>query len=149
MLPFTDDRGSLIARESSEVRDGKLSPRKTGDLPEMSCVRVLSACAISKNVSSLTNDRRYDSKDSRDIEKGSLSDIRLRWFEDVVDVGVLCQKLFFSVGDGFSSYQPSPSKVRSLSSYWKVYTAVINHCQGGQRYEQVEWRIQLILGPLQ
>jgi hypothetical protein len=51
---------------------------------------------------SLTNDRRYDSKDSRDIEKGSFSESRLRWFdEEVVDVGVLCQKLFFSVGDGY------------------------------------------------
>jgi hypothetical protein len=38
VLPLTDDLGSLIARESSEARDGKLSPRKTGDLPEMSCV---------------------------------------------------------------------------------------------------------------
>jgi hypothetical protein len=37
-MPFTDDLGSLIARESSEPRDGKLSPGKTGDLPEMSCV---------------------------------------------------------------------------------------------------------------
>jgi hypothetical protein len=62
---------------------------------------LLSACPCSSTCGSLTNDRRYDSKDSRDIEKGSLSDMRLRWLEDVVEVGVLCQKLFFSVGDGF------------------------------------------------
>lgn len=82
VLPFTDDLGSLKARESSEPRDGKLSPGKTGDLPEMS------------------NDRRYDSNDSREMEKGSFSDSRLRWLEEVVDVEGLCQKLFFSVGDG-------------------------------------------------
>ena len=50
--------------------------------------------------SSLTNDLLYESKDSREMENGSLSLRQLRWFEDVVDVGVRCQKLFFSGGDG-------------------------------------------------
>lgn len=48
-----------------------------------------------------TKDLRYDSKDSRDIEKGSFSFNKLRWFEDIVDVGDLCQNPFFSGGDGF------------------------------------------------
>ena len=46
----------------------------------------------------LTNDLRYDSKDSREIENGSLSLNILRWLDD--DEVVLCQKLFFSGGDG-------------------------------------------------
>lgn len=54
-----------------------------------------------------TNDLRYDSKDSREIEKGSFSLSMLRWLEDMVDVGDLAQKLFFSVGEGCSRYQHS------------------------------------------
>jgi hypothetical protein len=65
----------------------------------------VSASASSSKLGSLTNDRRYDSKDSRDIEKGSFSDSRLRWLEEVVEVGVLCQKLFLSVGDGYGECQ--------------------------------------------
>ena len=47
-----------------------------------------------------TNDLRYDSKDSRDIVKASCSLIRFRCAEVWVALGDLCQKLFFSVGDG-------------------------------------------------
>lgn len=49
-----------------------------------------------------TKDLRYDSKDSRDIEKGSFSQRRVRWLEETVEVGDLPQKLFFSGGDGCS-----------------------------------------------
>lgn len=49
-----------------------------------------------------TNDRRYESKDSRDIEKGSFSSTRLRWLEDLVEPGYLRQKLCFSGGEGFA-----------------------------------------------
>ena len=49
----------------------------------------------------LTKDLRYDSKDSREIEKGSFSLSMLRWLEDMVDVGDFCQKLFFSGGEGY------------------------------------------------
>jgi hypothetical protein len=48
----------------------------------------------------LTNDLLYDSKDSRDIVKASFSLIVLLWAEDWVEWGDLCQKLFFSVGEG-------------------------------------------------
>ena len=47
-----------------------------------------------------TKDRRYESNDSRDMEKGSFSLSMLRWEDVVVDVGVRCQKLLFSGGDG-------------------------------------------------
>lgn len=50
----------------------------------------------------LTNDLRYDSNDSREIENGSLSLSILRWLDEVVDDAVLCQKLFFSVGEGYT-----------------------------------------------
>ena len=49
----------------------------------------------------LTNDLRYESNDSREIEKGSFSLSMLRWLEDMVDVGDFCQKLFFSGGEGY------------------------------------------------
>lgn len=48
-----------------------------------------------------TNDRRYESKDSRDIEKGSFSLTRSRWFDDLVEPGYLRQKLCFSGGEGW------------------------------------------------
>ena len=48
----------------------------------------------------LTKDLRYESNDSREMEKGSFSLIMLRWLEDMVDVGDFCQKLFFSGGEG-------------------------------------------------
>lgn len=67
------------------------------------------------NVNSLTNDLLYDSNDSRDIEKGSLSLNIVRWLDDV-DEDVLCQKLFFSVGEGciyaFAHISSSPIKKR-------------------------------------
>ena len=47
-----------------------------------------------------TNDLRYDSKDSRDMVNASFSLIVLRCAEEWVELGALCQKLFFSVGDG-------------------------------------------------
>lgn len=49
----------------------------------------------------LTKDLRYESNDSRDMEKGSFSLSILRWLEDIVDVGDFCQKLFFSGGEGY------------------------------------------------
>ena len=49
----------------------------------------------------LTNDLRYESKDSRDIENGSFSLRALRAFEEVVVEGDLSHTGFcFSVGDG-------------------------------------------------
>ena len=53
----------------------------------------------------LTKDLRYDSKDSREMEKGSFSLSMLRWLEDMVDEGDFCQKLFFSGGEGCSNDQ--------------------------------------------
>lgn len=50
---------------------------------------------------SLTNELRYESNDSRDIENGSFSLSMLRWLDVVVDEAVRCQKLFFSVGEGY------------------------------------------------
>ena len=35
------------------------------------------------------------------MEKGSFSLSMLRWLEDMVEVGDFCQKLFFSVGEGY------------------------------------------------
>lgn len=51
----------------------------------------------------LTKDLLYESKDSREIENGSFSLSMLRWLEDIVEVGDLAQKLFFSGGEGCSS----------------------------------------------
>jgi hypothetical protein len=48
----------------------------------------------------LTNDLLYDSNDSRDIVKASFSLTRLLWVEEWVEWGDLCQKPFFSVGEG-------------------------------------------------
>ena len=47
----------------------------------------------------LTKERRYDSKDSREIEKGSFSLNRLRWLE-VVEGDLLQNDLLSSLGDG-------------------------------------------------
>jgi hypothetical protein len=79
------DRGSRDERESREDRDGKLSAWRIGERPEMS------------------KDRLYDSKDSREIEKGSCSARVVRWWEEFVDLpaGDLCQKDFFSGGEGY------------------------------------------------
>ena len=48
----------------------------------------------------LTKDLRYESNDSREMEKGSFSLSMLRWLEDMVDAGDFCQKLFVSGGEG-------------------------------------------------
>lgn len=48
---------------------------------------------------SLTNDRRYDSKDSREMENGSCSLKRLRWLE-VVEGDLLQNDLASSLGEG-------------------------------------------------
>jgi hypothetical protein len=48
----------------------------------------------------LTNDLRYESKDSRDMVKASFSLIIFLWAEDWLEWGDLCQKLFFSGGEG-------------------------------------------------
>ena len=37
------------------------------------------------------------------MENGSFSFKKLRWFDETVDGGDFCQKLFFSVGDGCST----------------------------------------------
>ena len=64
----------------------------------------------------LTKDLRYDSNDSREIEKGSFSLSMLRWLEDMVDVGDLCQKLFFSGGEGYCiDERHCKNRVRSIS----------------------------------
>ena len=47
-----------------------------------------------------TKERRYESKDSREMEKGSFSERALRCEEEVVDVGVRRQKDFLSGGEG-------------------------------------------------
>lgn len=50
----------------------------------------------------LTKDRRYDSNDSREIVKGSVSFKTARWFDEVeVRDLLLPQKAFFSSGDGW------------------------------------------------
>jgi len=53
-----------------------------------------------------TKDLLYESKLSREMLKGSFSDSRLLWFEEVVDVFDLeCQKDGFWGGDGWSNSQ--------------------------------------------
>lgn len=50
----------------------------------------------------LTNERLYESKDSREIEKGSISEKLLVVLEDTFDeLERRGQKLFFSGGDGY------------------------------------------------
>lgn len=50
-----------------------------------------------------TNDRRYESNDSREIENGSFSFNMLRWLDVEPIVGDLPQKLFFSGGEGLQT----------------------------------------------
>ncbi len=63
------------------------------------------------------------------MEKGSISDSRLRWFDEVVDVGVRCQKLFFSVGDGYDHMSVDYSDCGIDKSHWKVDPAVVDRCR--------------------
>ena len=73
-----------------------------------------------------TNDLRYESKDSREIENGSFSLSRLRWFEEeVVDVGVRCQKLGFSGGEGYGLFSGKQS-LTLRATYRKVDTTIID-----------------------
>lgn len=56
----------------------------------------------------LTNERLYESKDSREIEKGSFSGAALRWVEALVVDGDLRPQYesdFLSCGDGCSRSQ--------------------------------------------
>lgn len=64
------------------------------------------------------------------MENGSFSLRTLRFRELVVDeVGVLCQKLFFSGGEGcLLSADVSPKNMH-YPAYRKVDAAVINHCE--------------------
>ena len=61
---------------------------------------IISSVKFDKVFATLTKDLRYESNDSRDMEKGSFSLSALLWDEVVVDVGVLLQKLFLSGGEG-------------------------------------------------
>ena len=69
----------------------------------------------------LTKDLRYDSKDSREMEKGSFSLSMLRWLEDMVDEGDFCQKLFFSGGEGCSNDQLHCANTKTRG-YWPLLT---------------------------
>lgn len=90
-----------------------------------------------------TKERRYESNDSRDIEKGSFSLTRSRWFEDLADPEYPRQKLGLSGGDGCRSIQrvcprhgliPGFNCVGEEDSYRKINPAIVNDCdrQGGQ-----------------
>ena len=49
-----------------------------------------------------TNDLLYESNDSLEMLKGSFSLNILRWSDDVLEtLDLVCQKLFFSGGDGW------------------------------------------------
>ena len=98
-LWLTADFGKRATRESSEPRDGWLSGPRTGDLPDMSWNRQNDTLHCLLDVA-LTNDLRYDSKDSRDMVKASFSLMIFLWAEDWLEWGDLCQKLFFSGGEG-------------------------------------------------
>lgn len=54
----------------------------------------------------------------------------LRWFEDMVDVGDLAQKLFFSVGEGCSKVQQCffPPLAGVKMAHREVDAAIIDHC---------------------
>lgn len=106
MLPLIADREVMREnRESSDVREGNVSTWLTGERAEMSYAQLIYLPAIDWMEPSqvLTNDRRYESNDSREMEKGSFSFTRLRWFEDPAEPGYLRQKLCFSGGDGYQS----------------------------------------------
>jgi hypothetical protein len=70
----------------------------------------------------MSKDLRYDSNDSREMEKGSFSVRAERWCEDAVDlpVGDLCQKDFFSGGEGWEVV--SGSKMLTLDIHTGRYT---------------------------
>lgn len=69
----------------------------------------------------LTKDLRYESNDSREMEKGSFSLSILRWLEDMVDVGDFCQKLFFSGGEGYCIDQCQCANTTARNS-WALLT---------------------------
>ena len=71
-----------------------------------------------------TNDLRYESKDSLDIEKGSFSARAVRC-EGVVGVLVLNQEGPFSVGDGYTVVR-TDSRRYSGATYWHVLTIIAN-----------------------
>ena len=73
-------------RESRELRDAPASAWLTGDLADMSCARnVLMVfglheyriASVKQKGYYLTKERLYESKDSREIEKGSFSSTKL------------------------------------------------------------------------
>jgi hypothetical protein len=65
---------------------------------------------VERNVSreQPTKDLRYESKDSRDMEKCSLSVRPCLWLDGVLDPCDLCQKLFFSGGEGYCTTKCKP-----------------------------------------
>lgn len=71
-----------------------------GDRAEMSWLMLTSE--VQQKWVEHTNDLLYESKLSREILKGSFSQRRLRWFDEVVDVlDLVCQKVDFSCcGEG-------------------------------------------------
>ena len=69
----------------------------------------------------LTKDLRYESNDSREMEKGSFSLSMLLWLEDIVDVGDFCQKPFFSVGEGYGIDQRHCTNIVAHNS-WTMLT---------------------------
>jgi len=105
----------LAGRESSDVREVKLSPCRIGDLPEIS------------------NDLLYDSNDSREMEKGSLSLKHCRWLLDD-EVGDLSHPGLFSVGDG-GRYSPLSLTELNLNSFGSIrFSLSPNANEGLSRY---------------
>ena len=54
----------------------------------------------------------------------------LRWLDVVVDEAVLCQKLFFSVGEGYWIVISATYGIAPRNMYRKIDAVIVNHCAG-------------------
>lgn len=80
------------------------------------------------NALQLTNDLRYESKDSREIGNGSMSDsLSLVPIEVPEGLERLGQKPFFSGGDGYRRVSEGRKRDDSKDIYWQIYPTIVDN----------------------
>jgi hypothetical protein len=89
----------------------------------MQLVRHRTSSSILKT---LTNDLLYESKDSRDIEKCSISSLLRVLVEALETFDRWCQRPIFSVGDGYEHLAMVQDRGVIHMTYWEIYPTAIN-----------------------